>query len=142
MTKIFSGLIPLACGLIFAAGMFFLAFSLTERSREHYQKKLQWSKVDFSSIINIGGDSKPKSEREKTLSETIGFYEIQFPIIALPLFFFGFGLSKIALGILPERNPLGLSDFARRGCLGMVCLILLSTGIFLMYIWTLRVGLL
>lgn len=137
----FIGLLPLAFGLIFAAGMINLAVNLTENSRRHYQTKKQWSKVDFSSITIGGTTSGQKPKREKTWSETLGFYEIQFLIIALPLFVFGLGLLKITFGILPERNPLGLSNFARRVFLGMVCLILLSTGFFLIYIWALRVGL-
>jgi hypothetical protein len=134
----FIGLIPFAFGLMFAAGMIFFAFTLTESSRQHYQTKKEWSKVDFSAIT-IGGKASQKVKREKTWSETFDFYEIQFLILALPLFIFGSGLTRITFGTLPERNPLELSDFARRGFLGMVCLILLSTGIFLIYIWNLRV---
>jgi hypothetical protein len=137
----FIGLIPFAFGLVFAAGMIFLAVNLTENSREHYQTKKQWSKVDFSSITISGKSQAQKPKRERTWSETFKFYEIQILIIALPLIITGLGLMSVTLGTLPERNPLGLTDLARRGFLGMVCLILLSTGIFLIYIWTLRVGL-
>lgn len=144
MTKIqsrdFIGLIALIFGLVFAAGMFFLAVSLTEKSRDHYQKKLQLSKIDFSSISVIGNDSKPKPPREKSLGETLKFYEIQFLMIVFPLLLFGFALTRLALETLPERNPFQLSDFARRGVLGMVCLILLSTAFSLLYIWFLRIG--
>ena len=137
----FIGLIPLTFGLVFAAGMIFFTFTLTESSRQHYQTKKEWSKVDFSAIT-FGGKASQKVKREKTWSETFDFYEIQFLILALPLIIFGSVLTTITFGTLPERNPLGLTDLARRGFLGTVCLILLSTGLFILYIWSLRVGLL
>lgn len=121
--------------------MISFAVSLTESSRNHYQEKQRWSKVDFS-FIKVGENSPTQQpKRGKTWGETFDFYEIQILIIALPLIVFGLGLTRVTLGTLPERNPLGLTGFARRGFLGTICLIILSTGIFLLYIWTLRVGL-
>lgn len=133
-------LIPLVFGFLFASAMFYLAVNVTEYSREHYQAKMREKKINFN-VLRNDGTTKTRPKPGKTWRETIEDYEFQILVIALPLLVFGLGLASITVGTLPERNPLGLSDLMRRGVLAMACLMVISPAILLLYIWTLRIGL-
>lgn len=132
-------LIPLVVGLLFAAGMLFLAVISTEKARNHYKSQETEASIrKMMRSINPGNVQPPVKEKHWFVK-----YEVQLLLYALPLIIIGLHLTSMAIGSgrLPERNPLGLSDSMRRSLLLMVCSFILSPAMLLTYIWALRVGL-
>ncbi len=135
----------LMIGILFAALMFYVGMIGTENARKEYRETRSMQKIQEFGLSQKNDNSentqipeKKESRVEKFLAEYEPFYI--FWIIVL--LFIGFSLIKFSFISMPKNNPLNMSDLTRRSLVLMCATFFLSPGFLLLYIWTIKVGVL
>jgi hypothetical protein len=145
-SNLFLILSPITFGILFSILMIFLGVISTQKARDHYRSKKLMRSIQQIGRIRLGpgglvNSPEPPAAAPVKRKNWFTEYELRYPLMVLPLFIVGFSLVRLLFGSLPERNPFSVSDSMRRSLLAMVCLLLLSPAFLILYLWSLRVGL-
>jgi hypothetical protein len=144
--NILVSVIPLGAALLFAGLMLYFAAISTQPARDHYRSKRLTESVQKVAQLRLTPEGmrydKPASESAPAKQKNwFAKYELNLPLTALPLMFLGFYLARMIFSRLPDRNPFRVSDLMRRSLLVMVCSFILSPAFLMLYVWSLRIGL-